>query len=138
MAVLKSVCCLKFCFGAILVSLLFEKCLSSCGGMNPCEKGMKFRSYKGSSGLASCCATDAPNLMSINIRSINECVLRCQETGKCLGVNWKQPNICEMFSVTPQNLTDLSGCEYLDKGEMELFSQLLCSFSSLITCRINE
>ena len=99
------------------MSLLFEKCLSSCG-RNSCEREMTFRSYKGSSGLASCCATDSPNMITRRIRSKIECQLRCQETGNCSGVNWKQPNTCEMFSVTPQNVSNLGGCKYFDKGEI--------------------
>ena len=99
------------------MSLLFEKYLSSCD-KNSCWKEMKFQSYRGSSGRASCCATDVPKMMSTTIRSTIECQLRCQETGNCSGVNWKQPNTCEMFSATAKNLSNLSGCKYFDKGEI--------------------
>ena len=113
---LERVCCSTFGFGTIVLSLLFDNCASLCD-KNLCDREMLFQSYKGSVGLAPCCATDAPSRIPRNIRSKTECVLRCQEEGNCLGVNWKDPNTCEMFSLIPNNATHLSECSYFDEGD---------------------
>ena len=117
MDALKRVWCSKIGLGALIVlSLLLETCPSLCG-TDTCEREITFQSSKGSSGLASCCASDAPNLIQPNMRSKIECAARCREIGNCSGVNWKQPKTCEMFSSIPDNATHLSGCEYFGKGE---------------------
>ena len=64
MDALKRVWVSKFCLGAmIFISLMFETCPSLCG-TNTCEQGITFQSSKGF-GLASCCASNAPNLLGV-------------------------------------------------------------------------
>ena len=63
------------------------------------------------------CSTEKPNQVFDRVRSIIECVLLCQETSECSGVNWKESSTCEVYQFDPQTFETSTGCTYLSPGE---------------------
>ena len=123
---------LRLCFGAMVLSLLFEKFVSSCG-KDLCEREITFQKCRGSTGSSVCCATDAPSLIRSNLRSKMECLLWCEQTTECSGANWKAPHSCELFSIIPKSASQLSGCSFFEKGEtFGVHSSKICARCSVI------
>ena len=67
------------------------------------------------------CSTGKPNQVIDRVRSKIECVLVCQETSECSGVNWKESSTCEMYRFDPQTFQASTGCIYLSPGEQFKF-----------------
>ena len=64
------------------------------------------------------CSTETPDLVSHNVMWIPDCILLCQGDDRCLSVNWKEPNIREMFFIRTRTFTTLASCSYLVMGNL--------------------
>ena len=77
--------------------------------------GAIFHRYENAS--SDMCSLEDPSLVLNNVRSNIECVLLCQGDPRCSGVNWKEPNVCEMYFNQSSKYGRTPSCSYFTTGE---------------------
>ena len=66
------------------------------------------------------CSADTPSRVSIEIISRTGCALLCMGDSSCRGLNWKEPNTCELFDYVPTRLIVAQNCTYFGPGKITL------------------
>ena len=83
----------------------------------PSLREMKFKAFRLTSSGEPGCSMESPSSVLNHFGSRIECTLRCQEDGRCTGVNWREPSTCEMYSFDPLVFEMTTGCTYFGPGE---------------------
>ena len=89
--------------------LLTEQMCSAYGQMVTRET--MYTAYKNHvTGKGYCSSTTPNQILNVGM-SKGKCVLQCLAT-RCAGVNWKEPDICEVFYEKPENFSTVGSCTY--------------------------
>ena len=66
------------------------------------------------------CSANIPSRVFIKIISKTACALLCMGDSSCRGLNWKEPNTCELFDYVPTRLIVEQNCTYFGPGKITL------------------
>ena len=78
--------------------------------------GEIFKAIKSDSSGDMVCSLEDPNKI-LNVRSKPECILQCQGDPSCSDVNWKEPDMCEVYFVSPETFGTVTSCTYFRSGQ---------------------
>ena len=73
------------------------------------------------------CFADAPSSVFNETISKTSCALLCMGDSSCRGLNWEEPNTCELFDYVPTRLIVAQNCTYFGPGKITL--GLICEIS---------
>ena len=120
-------------FVLFTISYLFEP-----SGGNDVTRDMNFNAYEDLTG-GKVCSTDSPSQIVNKVRSKLECTLLCQDRAGCYGVNWKEPNTCEIYNAIPRSYARETRCIYFSRGGRGKYIQMiifLSEHSLVIQCNV--
>ena len=123
--------CVQFSRCCVLVNLIALLAIfTSTVQLNGLLKEITYQSYANDTNQP-VCTIEKPNLVFRGVRSKIKCSAMCEGDVRCTGVNWRDPNICELFFVYPKSFGTAKDCTYFSPSKQYLFNKIIMSLFDL-------